>query len=164
MLKKIVKLGHSNALVLDKAIMELLNMSEGSLVKLTTDGKSLTITPQQPDVPGQEKLTQSYDEYIFSKYSTPIAKQTANQSYETIIKNRNTLRAFQDKYKEVEERMVQVTTSDEYKKELDILTKEHEQSGDHTAFEAKCLELLCKFIPEYQAYYEELKQLFPIGK
>lgn len=46
MLKKIVKYGNSNALVLDKAILELLNISEGSIVKIKTDGISLIITPQ----------------------------------------------------------------------------------------------------------------------
>lgn len=45
MLKKLVKYGNSNALILDKAIMELLNMQEGSTVKFKTDGKSLIITP-----------------------------------------------------------------------------------------------------------------------
>ncbi|HEV2600658.1 MAG TPA: AbrB/MazE/SpoVT family DNA-binding domain-containing protein [Candidatus Babeliales bacterium] len=45
MLKKLVKYGNSNALILDKAIMELLNMKEGSVVKFKTDGKSLIITP-----------------------------------------------------------------------------------------------------------------------
>jgi antitoxin component of MazEF toxin-antitoxin module len=44
MLKKLVKYGNSNALILDRAIMELLNMQEGSVVKFTTDGKSLIIT------------------------------------------------------------------------------------------------------------------------
>ncbi|MBI5274161.1 MAG: AbrB/MazE/SpoVT family DNA-binding domain-containing protein [Chlamydiales bacterium] len=46
MLKKIVKYGNSSALVLDKAILELLNMGEGSVVKIKTDGVSLIITPQ----------------------------------------------------------------------------------------------------------------------
>ena len=46
MLKKIVKYGNSNALVLDKALLELLNMTEGSIVKIKTDGVSLIITPQ----------------------------------------------------------------------------------------------------------------------
>lgn len=49
MLKKIVKYGNSNALVLDKAILELLNISEGSIVKLKTDGQSLIITPTQSE-------------------------------------------------------------------------------------------------------------------
>ncbi|MBA2307291.1 hypothetical protein H0W26_04125 [Candidatus Dependentiae bacterium] len=47
MLKKIVKYGNSNALVVDRAILELLNMGEGSVVKLSTDGKSLIVTPEQ---------------------------------------------------------------------------------------------------------------------
>ena len=47
MLKKLVKYGNSKALVLDRAILELLNMREGALVKLKTDGKSLTITPAE---------------------------------------------------------------------------------------------------------------------
>ncbi len=45
MLKKLVKYGNSNALILDKAILELLNIKEGSTVKIKTDGKSITITP-----------------------------------------------------------------------------------------------------------------------
>lgn len=47
MLKKLVKYGNSNALVFDKAILELLNIKEGSVVKISTDGKALTITPHE---------------------------------------------------------------------------------------------------------------------
>ena len=46
MLKKLVKYGNSNALVLDKALLELLNITEGSVVKIKTDGTSLIVTPQ----------------------------------------------------------------------------------------------------------------------
>ena len=46
MLKKLVKYGNSNALVLDKALLELLSIEEGSVVKLKTDGTSLIITAQ----------------------------------------------------------------------------------------------------------------------
>jgi antitoxin component of MazEF toxin-antitoxin module len=45
MIKKLVKYGNSTALVLDKAILELLGMTEGSSVKISTDGKSLIIAP-----------------------------------------------------------------------------------------------------------------------
>lgn len=45
MLKKLVKYGNSNALVLDKPILELLGIEEGSVVRLKTDGTSLVITP-----------------------------------------------------------------------------------------------------------------------
>lgn len=44
-LKKLAKYGNSTTLVIDKAILELLNMDESSIVKLHTDGKSLIITP-----------------------------------------------------------------------------------------------------------------------
>jgi antitoxin component of MazEF toxin-antitoxin module len=50
MLKKLVRYGNSNALVLDKAILELLNIAEGSVVKISTDGKSIILTPHQPAV------------------------------------------------------------------------------------------------------------------
>jgi antitoxin component of MazEF toxin-antitoxin module len=56
MLKKLVKYGNSNALVLDKAILELLDIEEGSLVKIKTDGKAIIITAHQtPTAP--EKIT-----------------------------------------------------------------------------------------------------------
>ncbi len=50
MLKKIVKYGNSCALVLDKALLELLDMREGSVVKIKTDGVSLFLTPQNMSV------------------------------------------------------------------------------------------------------------------
>ena len=46
MIKKLVRYGNSNALVIDRAILELLNIGEGSMVKMSTDGKSLIITPE----------------------------------------------------------------------------------------------------------------------
>jgi len=46
MLKKLVKYGNSNALIFDKAILELLDIEEGSVLKIKTDGKSIILTPQ----------------------------------------------------------------------------------------------------------------------
>ena len=56
MLKKLVKYGNSNALVLDKAILELLEIAEGSLVKIKTDGKAIIITAHQ-SLAAQETIT-----------------------------------------------------------------------------------------------------------
>lgn len=61
MLKKLVKYGNSNALVLDKALLELLNIEEGSLVKIKTDGNSLIITPHKKQE--QEKITSTVVPY-----------------------------------------------------------------------------------------------------
>ncbi len=49
MIKKLIRYGNSNALVLDKAILELLNIPEGSFVKLKTDGQSLIVSKLSVD-------------------------------------------------------------------------------------------------------------------
>lgn len=61
MLKKLAKYGNSTTLVIDKAILELLNMNESSVVKLHTDGKSLIITPVQSEQMQDKKV--SYENY-----------------------------------------------------------------------------------------------------
>lgn len=58
MLKKLAKYGNSSALVLDKAILELLGIEEGSVVKIKTDGVSIIITPH--DKPASEKISEPY--------------------------------------------------------------------------------------------------------
>ena len=54
MLKKLVKYGNSNALIIDRAILDLINISPGAVVRIETDGKSLTITPYKPAQSGNE--------------------------------------------------------------------------------------------------------------
>lgn len=63
MIKKLVKYGNSQAIILDKSILELLNIQEGSLLKLRTDGTSLIITPQsETGVTSQpQKITPSIE-------------------------------------------------------------------------------------------------------
>ena len=43
--KKLVQHGNSAALIIDKPIMQLLNMDVDTPVEVSTDGKSLTISP-----------------------------------------------------------------------------------------------------------------------
>ena len=45
MRKKLVKHGNSRALVIDKAILELLKIDDETELELSTDGRSLAITP-----------------------------------------------------------------------------------------------------------------------
>ncbi len=45
MIKKMIKHGNSAALIIDKPIMELLELDIDKPVKITTDGKSLIISP-----------------------------------------------------------------------------------------------------------------------
>lgn len=45
MIKKLTSHGNSVALVIDKAILELLKMAADTTVELTTDGRNLIISP-----------------------------------------------------------------------------------------------------------------------
>jgi len=46
MVKKLIQHGNSFALVIDKPIMEMLNISNETTFKLSTDGKNLILSPQ----------------------------------------------------------------------------------------------------------------------
>lgn len=56
MIKQLRKVGNSNALLLDKPILEMLGLQEGSKVQLTIDGGSLIVTPVAPEVVSPEKF------------------------------------------------------------------------------------------------------------
>lgn len=58
MLKKLIKYGNSNALIFDKAILELLNIEEGAVVKISTNGKAIIITPHEKVT--AEKISETY--------------------------------------------------------------------------------------------------------
>jgi antitoxin component of MazEF toxin-antitoxin module len=45
MVKTLTSHGNSAALIIDKAILELLGISMGTPLKITTDGKSLIVSP-----------------------------------------------------------------------------------------------------------------------
>ena len=46
MIKKLIQHGNSAALVLDKPILDLLNISFDTPFEITTDGKNLILSPQ----------------------------------------------------------------------------------------------------------------------
>lgn len=47
MIKKLTKHGNSYAIIIDKPILDLLNLAPTATVEITTDGSSITITPVQ---------------------------------------------------------------------------------------------------------------------
>ena len=56
MIKKLKKVGNSNALVLDKAILELVGLGEGSEVQITINEGSIIITPAFPKTISEERF------------------------------------------------------------------------------------------------------------
>ena len=48
MIQQLTKVGNSQALILDKAILELVGLEENGEVQLTVDSGSLIVTPANP--------------------------------------------------------------------------------------------------------------------
>nr|AGS53357.1 hypothetical protein [uncultured bacterium contig00014] len=46
MIKRLIQHGNSAALVIDKPIMEILNITNETTFEITTDGKNLILSPQ----------------------------------------------------------------------------------------------------------------------
>ena len=49
MYKKLSNYGNSKALIIDKPILELLNIEDSTILEITTDGKTLFITPRHKE-------------------------------------------------------------------------------------------------------------------
>ena len=56
MTKKLVKHGNSAALVLDKPILDLLNVKMDTPLEITTDGKNIIISPAASDTDEKDLL------------------------------------------------------------------------------------------------------------
>ena len=81
MIKKLSQYGNSKALVIDKPILKLLNIDENTKLEITTDGKSLLITPIHKKIPSKripsfdKKIKKIVDKNI-KKYA-PVFKKLA---------------------------------------------------------------------------------------
>jgi antitoxin component of MazEF toxin-antitoxin module len=61
MIKKLIKHGNSLALVIDRELLELLNINADTPLNITTDGKCLIVTPVQ-DADRQKKFRAALNE------------------------------------------------------------------------------------------------------
>jgi antitoxin component of MazEF toxin-antitoxin module len=58
MIKKLSKHGNSLALIIDRSILELLNIDENTALELSTDGESLVVAPVR-DVKRRKRFEQA---------------------------------------------------------------------------------------------------------
>ncbi|AEJ18514.1 hypothetical protein [Gracilinema caldarium] len=72
MIKKLIQHGNSAALVIDKPIMELLNISFDTPFEVTTDGRNLILSPQT--VGNEEIDIMKSLEKINQKYSNALRR------------------------------------------------------------------------------------------
>ena len=72
MTKKLIQHGNSAALVIDKALMDLLKMRMDTPLEVTTDGKNIIISPQTKRN-AEATLLESLEK-INSRHGTVLAK------------------------------------------------------------------------------------------
>ena len=72
MIKTMIQHGNSSALVIDKPIMELLNIEQNTPLEIVTDGKNIIISPIS-DTERLDKLTSSLIK-INSKFSKTLSR------------------------------------------------------------------------------------------
>ena len=56
MIKKLIQHGNSAAIIIDKPIMELLNITIETTFQLTTDGKNIILSPQNGELHDKDIL------------------------------------------------------------------------------------------------------------
>ena len=72
MIKKLIQHGNSVALVIDKPIMEMLNLSNETTFELSTDGRNIILSPQ-PESNRQNEILQSLEK-INKKYGAVLKR------------------------------------------------------------------------------------------
>ncbi len=64
MIKQLRKVGNSNALILDKPILELLGLAEDGQVQLTIQDGSLIVTPTRPQLVPVNRMDELLDQLV----------------------------------------------------------------------------------------------------
>jgi antitoxin component of MazEF toxin-antitoxin module len=64
MIKRLRRVGNSNAIVLDRAIMELIGLVEDAEVQLTVTDGSLIVTPVHPRAISPERFEAALDRVV----------------------------------------------------------------------------------------------------
>ena len=72
MVKKLIQHGNSVALVIDKPIMEMLNITNETTFELTTDGRNLILSPQ-PEYNQEKDIIHSLEK-INKKYGSVLKR------------------------------------------------------------------------------------------
>ncbi|HLJ31516.1 MAG TPA: AbrB/MazE/SpoVT family DNA-binding domain-containing protein [Candidatus Babeliales bacterium] len=160
MFKKLVKYGNSNALILDRAILELLNISEGAVVKLHTDGKSLIITPQESApvkeiwMEGMERQKQVGQ----LKAADPVKDQQKEECMPGTEKGKQLAeqcKMIMDKYQDD----LALLTTESFLHEVDRLEEKYHNDKTSPAFVKEYFALRLKHAPNLAHFDKEMQEV-----
>lgn len=78
MIKKLSKHGNSLAILIDKPILELLNINEHTQIHIKTDGTNIIIEPiRNTTISSDSKLQELYEDLV-GKYNNVLKKLSKN--------------------------------------------------------------------------------------
>jgi antitoxin component of MazEF toxin-antitoxin module len=172
MLKKLVKYGNSNALILDRAILELLNINEGALVKICTDGKSLIITPQESKesnaiwMEGMERLEDLKNSRVAQmkkqaedlKKTDPVAYQQMQELMPGTAKGEKLaqdIKSIMNTYKND----LDLLTTESFLQEVDALAAKYHNDKTSSEFAKEYFVLRLKHAPNLVNYEKEIQEV-----
>jgi antitoxin component of MazEF toxin-antitoxin module len=158
MYKKLIKYGQNTALIIDDAILELLNIREDSIVHLTTDGKSLTITPTETAIDPKKIHMNAMEKYFAIKEaaeSDPIKKQQKEEAEKWTQENRAMLTELYTKYANDFAKLMQ---NKEYWNELNELAERYPGDTISEEYTKESTDLMYKYAPNLENYYKELNE------
>lgn len=163
MLKKLAKYGNSTALVIDKAILEILEIEDGGLVKLQTDGKSLIITPvKDGQITG--KISYEAEEAMQGALGKFRDQRLAEyQKYQSLDKDKkDKLKKYLDqimlKYNaEFEKFLHEVCSTQEWKEAIAQVAKQYDPIEQSNEYIAACAKLKYQFCPELEKMDQEME-------
>lgn len=182
MLKKLVKYGNSNALVLDRSILALLNIDEGSVVKLRIEGNTLIIKAEETVKPTDSMILDVENihnriQFPYSSIKNPIADMveanlrkdckdiekdpSAMESLEEWLPGTKNAKKLQNAYSKIMKKYaneIKLLGSEEFKKELAMLNKKYQDPSSKDLIK-EFLALRLKHAPRLAKMDEEMKEV-----
>lgn len=73
MIKRLVKHGNSRALIIDRAVLDILHIDDDTELTVAMEGKSLVITPSRPENEEEAERRQEFEETkkrVLKKYES----------------------------------------------------------------------------------------------
>ncbi|MHC4887306.1 MAG: AbrB/MazE/SpoVT family DNA-binding domain-containing protein [Planctomycetota bacterium] len=68
MIKQLRKVGNSNALLLDKPLLEVVGLEEGANVEITIDHGNIIISPVSPGQVSEDRATELLDKIVATRH------------------------------------------------------------------------------------------------
>jgi len=182
MLKKLVKYGNSNALILDRCILALLDIGEGAVVKLRIEGDTLIIKAEK-NIKATDVLLaeiESIDERTTSwtSSSTPmmeIVKKNAHDFCSKMESDPNSMELLKEwipgtensqKLQEAFGKIMQKyqeemkpLSSQEFQKEFQTLNNKYKKEMNSTEYWKELLALRLKFCPGLTKMDKEMQDI-----